>query len=226
MRCANASTTVVLLFEQKFLSLGQMKHGNETRQKGTRGLSLSLVWLCENPFPYVHKNKKRGSLYHADFPFDLTRCDLAFVKHAIINPFLLREGHTDYVFDILVLSLDLGKDVVAGVLLHRLLRVSNYTHWFSTFMNDDIARYGQQLTLTHINMRQFDFTAFMDSYLPSMMNVAIKQTYGIVIWISGTMTLLFMALDIPAVRTNIRRVPMWPVYGIDYLARLTGKSKA
>ena len=93
-------------------------------------------------------------------------------------------------------------------------------------MNDDIARYGQQLTLTHINMRQFDFTAFMDSYLPSMMNVAIKQTYGIVIRISGTMTLLFMALDIPAVRTNIRRVPMWPVYGIDYLARLTGKSKA
>ena len=93
-------------------------------------------------------------------------------------------------------------------------------------MNDDFARYGQQLTLTHINMRQFDFTAFMDSYLPSMMNVAIKQTYGIVIWISGTMTLLFMALDIPAVRTNIRRVPMWRVYGIDYLARLTGKRKA
>ena len=47
-----------------------------------------------------------------------------------------------------------------------------------------------------------------------------------IIWISGTMTLLFMALDIPAVRTNIRRVPMWPVYGIDYLARLTGKRKA
>lgn len=172
------------------------------------------------------QEQKKGKSVSHRFPLHLTRYDLASVKHAIINPFLLREGHTDYVFDILVLSLDLGKDVVAGVLLHRLLRVSNYTHWFSTFMNDDIARYGQQLTLTHINMRQFDFTAFMDSYLPSMMNVAIKQTYGIVIWISGTMTLLFMALDIPAVRTNIRRVPMWPVYGIDYLARLTGKSKA
>ena len=226
MRCANASTTVVLLFEQKFLSLGQMKQGNETQQKGTR--TYHYLWFDDAriPFRMPIRTKKRGSLHHADFPFDLARCDLAFVKHAIINPFLLREGHTDYVFDILVLSLDLGKDVVAGVLLHRLLRVSNYTHWFSTFMNDDIARYGQQLTLTHINIRQFDFTAFMDSYLPSMMNVAIKQTYGIVIWISGTMTLLFMALDIPAVRTNIRRVPMWPVYGIDYLARLTGKRKA
>lgn len=100
-----------------------------------------------------------------------------------------------------------------------------YTHWFSTFMNDDIARYGQQLTLTRINMQQFDFTAFMNSYMPSMMNVAIKQIYGIVIWISGIMTLLFMALDIPAVRTNIRKVPMWPVYGIEYLARLTGRKK-
>ena len=92
-------------------------------------------------------------------------------------------------------------------------------------MNDDIARYGQQLTLTHINIQQFDFNAFMDSYMPSIMNVAIKQIYGIVIWISGIMTLLFMALDIPAVRTNVRKVPMWPVYGIEYLARLTGKKK-
>lgn len=41
MRCANASTTVVLLFEQKFLSLGQMKHGNETQQKAQGG--------CANP---------------------------------------------------------------------------------------------------------------------------------------------------------------------------------
>lgn len=74
-------------------------------------------------------------------------------------------------------------------------------------------------------MQQFDFNAFMDSYMPSIMNVAIKQIYGIVIWISGIMTLLFMALDVPAVRTNICKVPMWPVYGIEYLARLTGKKK-
>lgn len=127
MRCANASTTVVLLFEQKFLSLGQMKHGNETRQKGTR--TYHYLWFDDAriPFRMSTRTKKRGSLYHADFPFDLARCDLAFVKHAIINPFLLREGHTDYVFDILVLSLDLGKDVVAGVLLHRLLRVSRHS---------------------------------------------------------------------------------------------------
>lgn len=50
MRCANASTTVVLLFEQKFLSLGQMKHGNETRQKGTR--TYHYLWFDDARIPF------------------------------------------------------------------------------------------------------------------------------------------------------------------------------
>ena len=29
-----------------------------------------------------------------------------------------------------------------------------------------------------------------------------------------------MLLDIPAVRTNVRKVPLWPVYGIEFLSRL------
>ncbi len=60
-----------------------------------------------------------------------------------------------------------------------------YTTLFSHFMNDDIMRYSQQLTLTHINPSQLDFGAFMAAYVKSMMNVAIKQVYGIIIWISG-----------------------------------------
>ena len=50
MRCANASITVVLLFEQKFLSLGQMKHGNETRQKGTR--TYHYLWFDDARIPF------------------------------------------------------------------------------------------------------------------------------------------------------------------------------
>ncbi len=57
-------------------------------------------------------------------------------------------------------------------------------------------------------------------YLHSMMSVALKQVYGLVIWASGTMTLLFLLLDIPAVRTNARRLPYWPVYGIEMLSRM------
>ena len=50
MRCANASITVVLLFEQKFLSLGQMKQGNETQQKGTR--TYHYLWFDDARIPF------------------------------------------------------------------------------------------------------------------------------------------------------------------------------
>ena len=94
-----------------------------------------------------------------------------------------------------------------------------YTTLFSHFMNDNIMRYSQQLTLIHINPSQLDFGAFMAAYVKSMMNVAIKQVYGIIIWISGLMAAVFFLLDIPAVRTNVRKVPLWAVYGIEYLSR-------
>lgn len=37
--------------------------------------------------------------------------------------------------------------------------------------------------------------------------------------IALTLASLFLLLDIPAVRTNIRKVPRWPVYAIEYLGR-------
>lgn len=96
-----------------------------------------------------------------------------------------------------------------------------YTTLFSHLLNDDISRYGSHLTLTHLNMQDFDMGQFMSRYyLHSMMSVALKQVYGIVIWTSGGMTALFLLLDIPAVRTNVRRIPYWPVYGIEMLSRL------
>lgn len=96
-----------------------------------------------------------------------------------------------------------------------------YTTLFSHFLNDDISRYGSQLTLSRLNMHDFDMGQFMSQYyLHSMMSVALKQVYGIVIWVSGGMTALFLLLDIPAVRTNARKIPYWPVYGIEYLSRL------
>ena len=95
-----------------------------------------------------------------------------------------------------------------------------YTTWFSHFMNDDIVRYAQHITLQSVNPATTDFGSFMDGYVHSMMGVAIKQVYGIVVWISGSVAVLFMLLDIPAVRTNVRKVPLWPVYGIEFLSRL------
>lgn len=101
-----------------------------------------------------------------------------------------------------------------------------YTSIFSHYLSDNMARYGSHLTLTRLDMSTLNFPAFMEGdFLPSMMAVAIKQSYGIIIWISLFSVVFFFLLDIPAVRTNVRRVPMWGVAGIEYLAKLSGLRK-
>lgn len=113
-----------------------------------------------------------------------------------------------------------------------------YTTIFSHFLNEDMMHYGRQLTLTNLDLSHFNFgelccaspgdslwsrLAFSKfiggNYLHSMMLVAIKQVYGYVIWFSLLLASIFLLCDIPAVRTNIRKVPRWPVYAIEYLAR-------
>mgnify|MGYP007101838428 FL=1 len=106
-----------------------------------------------------------------------------------------------------------------------------YTKLFMHFLNDDMVRYGSQLTLTHLSGAFglsgisgapgiSDLPSFMPHYLHSMMAVALKQIYGIVIWVSGFSMLAFFLLDIPAVRTNTRKIPYWPVFGIEMLAKI------
>lgn len=98
-----------------------------------------------------------------------------------------------------------------------------YTTIFSHYLSDNMARYDSHLTLTGLDMTSFNFPAFMEhDFLPSMMAVAIKQSFGIIIWIALFATMAFFLLDIPAVRTNVRRVPLWAVAGIEYLAKLSG----
>ena len=93
-----------------------------------------------------------------------------------------------------------------------------YTTLFSHYLNDDISLYGHQLTLLHIQPTDFG-QLLTDRYLPNMFSIALKQVYGLVTWISAILTILFLLLDIPAVRTNLRKVPLWPVTAIEYLAR-------
>ena len=95
-----------------------------------------------------------------------------------------------------------------------------YTTIFSHLMNENMMSYGQQLTLTHLDMAHFNFGEYIGhDFLHSMMMVTIKQVYGYVIWFALALAALFLLCDIPAVRTNIRKVPRWPVYAIEYLAR-------
>ena len=100
---------------------------------------------------------------------------------------------------------------------------SFYTTIFSHLLSEDMMNYGRHITLTRLNLSCFNLGEFMDgTYLHSMMLVAIKQVYGYVIWYSLTLASIFLLCDIPAVRTNIRKVPRWPVFAIEYLA---GKHK-
>ena len=98
-----------------------------------------------------------------------------------------------------------------------------YTTIFSHFLSEDMMNYGRHLTLTRLDLSCFNLGEFLGgTYLHSMMFVAIKQVYGYVIWYSLTLASIFLICDIPAVRTNIRKVPRWPVFAIEYLA---GKHK-
>ena len=95
-----------------------------------------------------------------------------------------------------------------------------YTSLFQHFMADNMSRYSSYLTLTGVDMQQFDMNGFMNGYyLHSMMSVTLKQIFGQIIWATGFMTMAFLLLDIPRVRTGIEKVPYWPVYGIKMLAR-------
>ena len=95
-----------------------------------------------------------------------------------------------------------------------------YTTIFLHLMNENMMSYGQQLTLTHLDIAHFDFSGYVEhDFLHSMMMVAMKQVYGYVIWFAIALAALFLLCDIPPARTNIRKVPRWPVYAIEYLAR-------
>lgn len=95
-----------------------------------------------------------------------------------------------------------------------------YTTIFSHFMNDSMVSYGQNLSLTHLDMAHFNFSEYVgQNFMPSMILVAMKQAYGYVVWFALALSAIFLLCDIPAVRTNIRKVPRWPVYAIEYLAR-------
>ena len=94
-----------------------------------------------------------------------------------------------------------------------------YTTLFKHFMADNMARYGDYLTLTSgVNLSTFN--SQLSTLSESVMSVTLKQIFGQIIWVSGFMTFAFLLLDIPRVRTGIEKVPYWPVYGIKMLARL------
>ena len=94
-----------------------------------------------------------------------------------------------------------------------------YSHLFSIQLGDNIARYSGYITAT--SMASETQSAFMTNWLPDMMAITIKQVYGLVIWLAAGMTMTFLLLNIPRVRTQVRKVPYWAVYAVEYLGRFS-----
>lgn len=99
-----------------------------------------------------------------------------------------------------------------------------YSTLFGHHLADAISNNGAYLTPTAIDLTSFDLGTYVDQqYLPAMMTVAIKKIYGIVFYCSAAIAVVFAVAHIPAVRNGLRKVPLWSVYAIDYLARLRRK---
>ena len=96
-----------------------------------------------------------------------------------------------------------------------------YTTLFKHFMADNMSGYGSYLTLTAVSSGDLaNFADEVTNLSRSVMAVTLKQIFGQVVWVSGFMTMAFMLLDIPRVRTGIEKIPYWPVYGIKMLSRM------
>ena len=92
-----------------------------------------------------------------------------------------------------------------------------YSHLFSIQLGDNIARYSGYITATRVASEAQ--SAIMASWLSDMMAITIKQVYGFVIWTSAGLTMCFLLLHIPRVRTQMRKIPYWAVYALEYLER-------
>ena len=115
-----------------------------------------------------------------------------------------------------------------------------YTTLFQHLMADNMSNYGAYLTPTALDALtsnsvsgltsnsvsglMSNSVSGLTSFLHSMMSVSLKQIFGNIIWAAGIMTMAFLLLDIPRVRTGIEKVPYWSVYGIKMLTRLTSQT--
>lgn len=97
-----------------------------------------------------------------------------------------------------------------------------YTTLFKHLLADNMSRYGAYMTLTSLSP-QGGLSTLSASGLSTLslqsIAISLKQIFGQLVWASGFMTLAFLLLDIPRVRTGIEKVPYWPVYGIKMLSR-------
>lgn len=92
------------------------------------------------------------------------------------------------------------------------------------YMADNILRYTAYVDLPAFSAMPFDVGQWMDTFIPSMMAVSIKQLYGWVVYAAFFFALGFLLWDIPSVRRRTRKFPSWVVVGVRMMARQKRRS--
>ena len=94
--------------------------------------------------------------------------------------------------------------VVGGVMGAAL-----YTQGLSYYVADNLSRYAPAIDRVAVGGGSpFDPAAFMESFMPQVMEVSIKQLYGWTAYACLLLLMLFLLYDTP-VRRNLKAMPLW-----------------
>ena len=84
-----------------------------------------------------------------------------------------------------------------------------YTRGLACLVPDNMARYGQGIDSVAFSRAPFDLGEFLETaFVPSVMEVSIKQLYGWAAYACILLLLLFLLYDAP-VRRELKRIPQW-----------------
>lgn len=200
------------------------------------GCLLSWLWLKKWQFN-VYKLIAIGllgiTLYAAGFYFlvadhiniEVLRLPLVFrgFGYAILSIAFMWSLHEIMTFEHFFQSLSVFNFLhmyIGGVIGCAL-----YAWGLRYYMADNILRYTAYLDMPAFTSAPFNIGEWMESFIPSMMAVTIKQLYGWVLYIAGFLTIAFLLWDIPTIRRGIRRFPTWPIMGARLLKRSIRRNK-
>ena len=177
---------------------------------------LGIGFLCIAIYAYGFY-----SLTDLNIPIELLRLPLIFrgIAYAILSATLMW-ALDEMLHDLEHFFMGLCIFNILHMYLAGAAAYAIYTTLFSHYLTDDLARYGNYITLTRFDVMHTDFGNFMNEYVRSMIGVAVKQVYSWVIWGAVLTSAAFFILDIPAVRKQVHHIPSWPSVGARVLRRM------
>ncbi len=82
------------------------------------------------------------------------------------------------------------------------------------YMADGFARYGHHLDLVTISEARAPFGAVMGQMAENLLAQSTKILFGWALWISLFFAISMLLWDIPVVRRQVKRIPLWPTIGL------------